>query len=86
MKLVTTTFQSYRDNARHLSNTCYRPKCEGDWDTREDFDEISILLFRHLVLNELEIRHDLCDWLGEPAEIFKLKPSICNFTSGGSNC
>lgn len=75
MKHVTSVFQCYRDSARHLSNTCYRPKYEGDWDTRENFDEISVLLFKHLVLNELQISHTLCDWLGQPAEIFKLQPS-----------
>ena len=75
MKNVTPIFQVYREHARHLSNSCYKPKFNQDWDTRENFDQVKMLLFEHLVLHELGVSHDLCSKLGEISSVFRITPS-----------
>ncbi len=63
MKNITKVFEKYREAARHLRNTCYLPADQNDWDTIEDFREVSALLFKHFVLEELQIEQDSINWL-----------------------
>jgi len=75
MEKATNIFQQYRECARHIRNAYYVPRNLSDGDIVEAFDELSILLFRHLVLGELGVNRELNDWLSEPASIFPIVPS-----------
>ena len=79
MKKVTKIFQRYKECARHLRNTYYIPNSEHDWDTLEDFDEVKVLIFKHMVLNELLEKYDDFEWFGKPFTNFEVVPSsdIC---------
>jgi hypothetical protein len=63
MKNITAIFEVYREAARHLRNTYYLPTDRNDWDTIEDFRDVSALLFKHLVLIKLQIELDNINWL-----------------------
>ncbi|MET0026035.1 MAG: hypothetical protein ABW101_00240 [Candidatus Thiodiazotropha sp.] len=41
----------------------------------EDFDEISIMLFKHLVLGELQLEREKFDWLTQPSKQFIVESS-----------
>lgn len=77
MKDVTDIFQKYREAARHLRNAYYVPYDADDWDMVEDFDEVSITLFKHLVLGELKISREEFDWLAQPSSKFVIE-SVAN--------
>ena len=72
MQVVTKCFDKYREASRHLRNIYYVPENSSDWDTLQDHDDMSRLLFTHLVYAHLGISFDKFDWLNEPAPIFKL--------------
>lgn len=73
MTKVTQYFEKFMEASRHMRNTYYVPDSEDDWDIVDDFDELSILLFKHLVCIPLGVNLNQFDWLGEPMAIFKLK-------------
>ena len=75
MENVTDIFQQYRECARHIRNAYYVPKDMNDGDIVEDFDALSVLLFRHLVLGEVGVDRESNNWLSEPALIFPVVPS-----------
>ena len=75
MENITDIFQNYRECARHIRNTYYVPNDFGDENFSEDFDELSIVLFKHLVLGEFGINRDSINWLAEPATMFQVVPS-----------
>ena len=70
MRDITNIFQRYREATRHLRNVFYVPVDRDDWDMIEDFDEMSVLLFKHLVLGELKIERGKMDWLAKPCPNF----------------
>ncbi len=71
---VTDIFQKYREGARHIRNSYYVPKDISDEDVLEDFSELSIVLFKHLVLNEFGLNFESSEWLVEPASMFHVVP------------
>lgn len=73
MNNVTTIFQRYREAARHLRNVYYVLADRDDWDKTDDFDEVSIMLFRHLVLGELRLYQKDFDWLARPSKSFVIE-------------
>lgn len=75
MNNVTAIFQRYREAARHLRNVYYVPADRDDWDKTDDFDEVSIMLFRHLVLGELRLYQKDFDWLARPSKSFVIESS-----------
>ncbi len=75
MKKVTHIFQKYREATRHLRNTFYVPADRNDWDMDEDFDEVCVLIFKHLVLGELQIERESFDWLSKPSNLFLVESS-----------
>ena len=80
---VTDVFDAYRECARHLWNTYFRPLATSadEWDVRDEFDEVARALFNSLVLRKLGIRNS------EIARSSDLtpKPLVCfQVTSGGS--
>ena len=75
MNIVTPIFQKYREAARHLRNAYYIPLDRNDWDMIEDFDEISIMLFKHLVLGEFQLNREGFDWLAQPSKHFMIESS-----------
>lgn len=79
MEKVTKIFQRYKECARNLRNTYYIPQSDQDLDTLEDFDEANVLLFKHLVLNELLEKYDDFKWFEKPYNEFIVVPTsdIC---------
>ncbi len=77
MNNITGIFQKYREAARHLRNAYYIPSDTNDWDMVEDFDEASTMLFKHLVLGELQINREGFDWLAQPSGKFIIE-SVAN--------
>lgn len=75
MENVTDIFQKYRECARHIRNIYYAPDDFGDENTSEDFDELAIVLFKHLIIGEFGINRNLISWLAEPASMFQIIPS-----------
>lgn len=75
MEIATPTFQKYREAARHLRNAFYTPVDRNDWDMVEDFDEISVMLFKHLVLGEFQLNREQFDWLAQPSGKFIVESS-----------
>ncbi len=71
---VTNIFQKYRECARHIRNLYYVPKDINDEDILEDFRELSILMFKHLVLNEFGLNFESNEWLVEPSSMFQVVP------------
>jgi len=53
MKDVTPIFETYRECARHLRNTYFSTRDNEDWDTIEDFEAVTSVLFERLVLGQL---------------------------------
>lgn len=74
MKQVTEYFEKYREASRHLRNVYYFPQGDAAWDVLEDFDELNLLLFKHLVCAPLNIEYKKYNWFKEPATCFTLKP------------
>lgn len=75
MEKVNSTFQKYRETARHLRNVAYTPTVEHDYEIIESFEEVCVLLFTHLVVDMLGIERSKCNWLAEPAKCFELVSS-----------
>jgi len=50
---VTPLFETYRECARHLRNTCFSTRESQDWLIVEDFEEVARVLFARLVLLRL---------------------------------
>jgi len=72
---ATHIFAKYREAARHLRNSFYVPSDNNDWDTVEDFDEVSVMLFKHLVLGEFQLPRGDFDWLAQPSSYFIVESS-----------
>ncbi|TVZ39033.1 hypothetical protein P886_4766 [Alteromonadaceae bacterium 2753L.S.0a.02] len=73
MKKVTEYFEKYREASRHLRNIYYVPKDDDVWDILDDFEEVSVLLFKHLVCAPLNIGYEKYDWFNESISCFKLQ-------------
>ncbi len=74
MEKVTEYFEKYREASRHLRNTYYIPSDSDDWDKSDDFDDVNVMLFQHLVCAPLNINYDQVEWFCSTAPIFQLKP------------
>jgi hypothetical protein len=78
---ATPLFTTYRECARHLWNTYFRPavSADGDWDLRDDFERIASALFSCLVLGPLDVSD--CElapaYLSDPLPLpgFRIVPS-----------
>ena len=73
MSQVTEFFEKYREASRHLRNIYYVPRDNDVWDVLDDFDELSVLLFKHLVCAPLNIGYESHDWFNDPVPYFKLR-------------
>ena len=73
MNKVTEYFEKFREASRHLRNVYYAPVESDAWDKLDDFEELNLLLFKHLVCAPLNIKYDEFDWFCVPVSVFKLK-------------
>jgi len=73
MKNITVLFEEYREAARHLRNTYFKPQNNSDWDTLEDYQEIEVILFKKMVLKKLEIDENIPWIFHQPLQYINAK-------------
>lgn len=73
MKIVTEHIESFREASPHIRNVYYVPSERDVWDKLDDFNELSVMRFRHLICAPLAIGYEQYEWFSVPAPIFKLR-------------
>jgi len=72
---VTSTFENYRECARHIRNSYFSTRESKDWDVVEDFDEVDRVLFQRLVLYRLADNYDSALERAVPENCLLIVPS-----------
>lgn len=74
MENITDLFHKFREVSRNLRNIYYLPSNSNDWATIDNFNEVSRILFFHLVLFPLNLNRINFDWFNKPYSEFRVLP------------